>query len=271
MQSLPFRSDVASGSRMAEVVEFLGLPFHAWSLDRVHGWLAGRNVGSPFAYLVTPNVDHMVRLADAPAAVRRAYDEADVRLCDSRIMARLAGFLGVQLSVVPGSDLTADLFRTVLRRGDRLCLVGGQEGDGARLEALYPGVTIIQHLPPMGLRENAAARAAAVDAAVAAHASVTLFAVGSPQQELLAREMADRPDARGTALCVGASTDFLLGTQRRAPRVVQQLSLEWAWRLLGDPRRLARRYLIDGPAILPMAWRWYHARRDGQFAAVAVA
>ncbi len=244
-------------------VEFLGLRFNAWSLARVRGWLQERGIDSPYAYLVTPNVDHMVRLADAPAAVRRAYDEADLRLCDSRILARIAGFMGIQLSVVPGSDLTADLFRDALHDGNRMCLVGGEEGDGARLEAMYPGVKVVQHRPPMGLRTNAAARAAAIDAAIAARASVTLFAVGSPQQELLAREMADRPDARGTALCVGASTDFLLGTQNRAPRVVQQLSLEWAWRLLGDPRRLARRYLVEGPAIFPMAWRWSRARQQG--------
>lgn len=244
---------------MSERVEFLGLEFDTWSPARVRDWLAARDADSPYAYVVTPNVDHMIRLADAPAAIRRAYDEADLRLCDSRVLARLARWAGATLSVVPGSDLTAILFRDLLRPGDRLCLVGGEDGDGARLEALAPGVTIAQHRPPMGLRDDAAARARAVDAAVAAQARVTLFAVGSPQQELLAREMADRADARGTALCIGASTDFLLGTQRRAPRAVQRSGLEWAWRLLGDPRRLARRYLVEGPAIFPMVRRW---RRD---------
>lgn len=251
------------GRRVSERVEFLGLEFDAWSPARVRDWLAARETDSPYAYVVTPNVDHMIRLAEAPAAVRRAYDDADLRLCDSRVLARLARWAGVTLSVVPGSDLTAILFRDLLRPGDRLCLVGGEDGDGARLEALAstvaPGVTIAQHRPPMGLRDDAAARARAVDAAVAAQARVTLFAVGSPQQELLAHEMGDRSNARGTALCIGASTDFLLGTQRRAPEAVQKSGLEWAWRLLGDPRRLARRYLVEGPVIFPMVWRW---RRD---------
>lgn len=262
MRSSPQLHGVTDDRRAADVVEFLGLPFHTWSLDRVRDWLIARNADSPFAYVVTPNVDHMIRLADAPATVRRAYEEADLRLCDSRVLARLAGLAGARLGVVPGSDLTADLFRSVLRAGDRLCLVGGGEGDGARLEALYPGIAVMQHRPPMGLRDDAAARATAVDAAIAAHAAVTLFAVGSPQQELLAREMADRPEARGTALCIGASIDFLIGSQRRAPLLVQRMSLEWAWRLLSDPRRLARRYLVEGPTILPLVWRWRRARRD---------
>lgn len=265
--SLPTRRNAVSPpparavGRPGDAVEFLGLSFDTWSPARVRGWLAERGADSSFAYVVTPNVDHMIRLADAPAAVRRAYEQADLKLCDSRILARLAGLAGVRLSVVPGSDLTADLFRDGLRSGDRVCLVGGDKGDGARLEALYPGITVIQHRPPMGLRGDPAARAAAVDAAVGAQARVTLFAVGSPQQELLAREMADRRDARGTCLCIGASTDFLLGTQRRAPRLVQQMSLEWSWRLLTDPRRLARRYLVEGPTIFPMVWRWRQTRR----------
>ena len=244
-------------------VDFLGLAFDAWSPNSVRDWLRGRHADSSYAYLVTPNVDHMVRLADAPADVRRAYDDADLTLCDSRILARLAAFAGVRLSVVPGSDLTAELFGGTLLAGDRLCLVGGEDGDGARLEALCPGVSVVQHRPPMGLRGDAAARARAVDAAVAARARFILFAVGSPQQELLARETADRPDVRGTALCIGASTEFLLGTQRRAPRLIQQFSLEWAWRLGTNPRRLARRYLLEGPAIFPMVWRWHRSGGKG--------
>ena len=241
---------------------FLGLRFDAWSQREVLGWLSERETDRAFAYVVTPNVDHVVRLAEAPAEVRRSYDEAALVLCDSRILARLARWAaGVSLPVVPGSDLTAALFDQVLRDGDVVCLVGGGEGDGARLEARRPGIRVVQHRPPLGLRGDPAARARAVDAAVMTPARFTLFAVGSPQQELIAHEMAARAGAGGTGLCIGASTDFLLGRERRAPRLVQRLSLEWAWRLLGNPRRLARRYLVEGPAIFPMAWRWRRERR----------
>lgn len=241
---------------MTDSVEFLGLAFDAWSPDRVEDWLGTRDADSTYTYVVTPNVDHMVRLEGADAAVRRAYADAALRLCDSRILARLGALAGVTLSVVPGSDLTADVFARVLRPGDRVCLIGGNPGDVAALAARYPGITIVDHHPPMGLRHDAAARARAVDAAVAAKARLVLFAVGSPQQEQMAHEMAARPDARGTGLCIGASIDFLIGRQNRAPRIVQKMSMEWAWRLLTDPRRLAKRYLVEGPAIFPMVLRW---------------
>jgi N-acetylglucosaminyldiphosphoundecaprenol N-acetyl-beta-D-mannosaminyltransferase len=241
---------------MIDSVEFLGLDFDVWTPDRAREWLAKRTADSPYAYVVTPNVDHMVRLSGAPEDIQCAYADADVRLCDSRILARLADFAGVTLSVVPGSDLTAQVFEQVLQPGDRVCLIGGDGHDGDMLAARYPGITIIQHLPPMGLRHDAAARADAVDAAVAAQGRFVLFAVGSPQQELLAHEMAARADARGTGLCIGASIDFLIGRQNRAPRIVQRMSMEWAWRLLTDPRRLAKRYLVEAPAIFPMVLRW---------------
>ena len=248
--------------------EFLGLHFHAWSLSDVLVWLKGRGAEDAFAYVVTPNVDHVVRLADASAETRSSYDEAALLLCDSRILAALARWVaGMRLPVVPGSDLTAALFDQILLPGDVVCLVGGGEGDAVKLEGRVPGIQVTQYIPPMGLRSDRAARARAVDGAMAAQARFTLFAVGSPQQELLAHEMAGRPNARGTGMCIGASTDFLLGRERRAPRAVQRLSLEWAWRLMADPRRLARRYLVEGPLIFPLVRRWRRERaaaaRDG--------
>ena len=88
-----------------------------------------------------------------------------------------------------------------------------------------------------------------------------LLAVGAPQQELLAHEMRASGRVRGTGLCIGAGIDFLVGAQSRAPRLVQRAHLEWAWRLAREPRRLWRRYLVDGPAIFPIAWAWARARR----------
>ena len=245
---------------MTQRVEFLDLAFDSRPAAAVEAWLAERSSGSAFAYVVTPNVDHVVRLSGAPAEVRQAYADADLCLCDSRVLARLGRWAGVTLEVVPGSDLVAALFARVTRAGDRICLIGGSAADAEALQALHPALEILQHRPPMGLRTNAVAMGAAVAFAVASQARFTLLAVGSPQQELLAHHMAADPQARGTALCIGASVDFLVGTQTRAPRAVQSLGLEWAWRLATDPRRLARRYLVEGPAIFAMVWRW---RRGG--------
>lgn len=241
--------------------EFLGLEFHCLTLDDTLAWVAARTAESPFAYVVTPNVDHMIRLPRLSPDLRHAYEDADLRLCDSRVLARLAKMAGVRLTVAPGSDLTRRLLGEVLADGDTVCLIGGTEAHRGRLSALYPRLHFVQHVPPMGLLHDTAARAAAIGAAVVAGARVTLLGVGSPQQELIALEMRRNPRMRGTALCVGASVDFLVGNERRAPALVQRAGLEWAWRLALSPKRLARRYLIEGPAIFPAVWRWSRARR----------
>jgi exopolysaccharide biosynthesis WecB/TagA/CpsF family protein len=110
----------------------------------------------------------------------------------------------------------------------------------------------------MGLRHNVPAQLAAAQFAAAEKARLTILAVGSPQQELLARLIALQADATGIGLCVGAALDFITGTERRAPLAFQKLGLEWFFRLASDPRRLWRRYLVEGPKIFALWWRAGH-------------
>jgi exopolysaccharide biosynthesis WecB/TagA/CpsF family protein len=90
---------------------------------------------------------------------------------------------------------------------------------------------------------------------------ILLLCVGCPAQELIARLIAQLGRPTGIALCVGASIDFLTGRQTRAPRWLQKLSLEWAYRLALEPRRLWRRYLVDSPKILRIFFATRSARR----------
>ncbi|MFZ5707799.1 MAG: WecB/TagA/CpsF family glycosyltransferase [Pseudomonadota bacterium] len=239
-------------------MEFLGLRFDPAGAAQMRAILRARTKDDRCAYIVTPNVDHVVRLADLPcdAPEWAAYREAGWCLCDSRILSFLARLWGMRLPVVTGSDLTADLFDTIAVAGDRVCVIGGQAADIGRLASLFPGLDLVQHIPPMGLRHDAAARAQAADFAVASQARFTLLAVGSPQQELIAADVARRPDARGTLLCVGASLDFLVGRERRAPRWMRLVGLEWFHRLCVSPRRMWRRYLLSGPRILLILYRY---------------
>lgn len=237
---------------------FLGLDFDPLDLGEASRWLADRAADAPFGYVVTPNVDHLVRL-HGPAATAElwdAYRGAALTLCDSRILRKVARLRGVRLALAAGSDLTERLLRRVIRPDDRLCLLGGDEATAAALRALCPAVTLCQHMPPMGLLRDRAAMAEAAAFAASARARFTLIAVGSPQQEVLARRIAAHPDAVGTGLCIGASVDFLTGRLRRAPRWMQRCGVEWLHRLLSEPRRMWRRYLVEGPRILLLAMRW---------------
>lgn len=236
---------------------FLDVDFDRLTREEVLDRLARVDATEPFSYLVTPNVDHLVKLhRDEAHGLRGIVAGARYCLCDSRILARLARMKKVELHVVTGSDLTAGLFAKVLRPGDRVAIVGGDSAMVQALAARFPSVELIHHAPPMGLLQNASAMQATADFVAAARARFSFLAIGFPQQELIAAMVARDPDARGMALCVGASLDFLTDRQRRAPQVMQRLGLEWAYRLSREPRRLWRRYLVDGPTIFRMAWNW---------------
>jgi exopolysaccharide biosynthesis WecB/TagA/CpsF family protein len=246
-------------------MNYLGLRFDPIDMDGACAILRSRTCDDAYAYMVTPNVDHVVRLAELPATSIEwnAYRQADWCLCDSRVLSLFAAADGVPLPVVPGSDLTANLFGSILTAGDRLCIIGGHPGDPARLIAGWPDLDIVQYIPPMGLRHDAEAREQAARFAATSGARFTLLAVGSPQQELIATAIGRLPNARGTALCIGASLDFLVGRERRAPRWMRRMALEWLHRLWVNPRRMWRRYLPAAPRMLRLRWRYRHSVRRG--------
>ena len=238
---------------------FLDVSFDVLPSDRLVSRIEAVSSNTPFQYLVTPNVDHLVRLhrrgSDVPG-LAEAYRRADLCICDSRVLARLARWRGVSLPVVTGSDLTAALFEGVIGEGDRIAIVGGNAAMLDDLRTRYPKIDFVQHCPPMGLMRNPDARRAAAEFIAREHARFTFICVGSPQQELIAAEASTIDGGRGMAFCVGAALEFITGQTRRAPPLARSLGLEWAHRLLSDPRRLWRRYLVEGPAIFLLAYRW---------------
>jgi exopolysaccharide biosynthesis WecB/TagA/CpsF family protein len=203
-----------------------------------------------YAYAVTPNVDHVIRFWD-DASFRELYRNAGFVLLDSRFLAYLLRLVaGLRLPTSPGSDVTARLFGDVIKPDDKVVVIGGTAEQAEVLSRKY-GLRGLRHLNPrMGFINDPAD----VEECLRFIESESpfrfcLLAVGSPQQEVLAKALQSRARARGLALCVGASINFLTGTERRAPRWMQNLGFEWLYRLLNDPGRLAKRYLVRGPRI----------------------
>lgn len=209
-----------------------------------------------FAYVVTPNVDHIVQLETAgDPDLAAAYRDAALCLCDSRIVARLARWSGGDLPVVAGSDLTYDLLEHALP-ATCVAVVGGNRALHLDLVERYPRFAWVFYEPPMGVRRNPAARRQIAEFIEQSAANVIFFAIGAPQSEIVCAEIRMRGRARGVALCIGASLEFLSGAKRRAPLWMQRASLEWLYRLMSEPRRLWRRYLVDGPRIFSIWSRW---------------
>lgn len=244
------------------IVQFIDVAFTASATSSVIEEVRARPAGAPFVYIVTPNVDHVVRLQRSRSDLWPAYRAAWMTLCDSRILARLARRVGFALPVVPGSDLTAEMFDHVIEPWDRVAILGGRPSVIQALADRYGLLDVRHYNPPMGFIGDPVEIARAVRFVVDARARYTFLAVGSPQQEILAHRVLRAGTGTGIGFCVGASLDFLTGVQDRAPPLMQRMSLEWAYRLGANPRRMWRRYLIEGPEIFQIArdWRRSHVR-----------
>ncbi|RKK01324.1 WecB/TagA/CpsF family glycosyltransferase [Pseudoroseomonas wenyumeiae] len=232
----------------------LGVRFDALDLTGALALLTAREPTAPFAYVVTPNADHWIRLQDQPR-LRPLYDAAWLSLCDSRILRLLAARRGVALELAPGSDLTQRLFNEVIGPETPVTVIGGTEAVVEALRARYGLARLAHHNPPMGFIRDPAAVAAVVDFVRAHPARFVLLCVGSPQQEKLAAAIVAAGGASGIGLCVGAAAEFVAGVKQRAPEWVQRASLEWLHRLGSEPRRLWRRYLLEAPRLLRLMAR----------------
>ena len=135
-------------------------------------------------------------------------------------------------------------------------LVGGGEADSAdsaaaALSARYPGLRIAGTVvPPFGFEAVPGYLDELYDRIVDSAADLVYVGLGFPKQERFAAPLSARMPATWFLGC-GGGIGMAAGTAKRSPRWVQQLGLEWTHRLAQEPRRLAKRYLVDDiPAAL---------------------
>ena len=216
--------------------------------------------GQGFA-LATINLDHLVKLARDPS-FRQVYAAQDLVCADGNPIVWLSRLARRPVSLVPGSDMVVPLAHQAARAGVTVALMGSTEETlAAAAEGLtqsVPGLRIAACIaPPMGFDPAGAAAEQILHQIEASGARLVFVALGAPKQEIFAAFGRQQAPGLGFA-SIGAGLDFLSGRQQRAPQWVRALAMEWAWRMLSNPRRLAKRYL-DCALILPEqarnAWR----------------
>jgi N-acetylglucosaminyldiphosphoundecaprenol N-acetyl-beta-D-mannosaminyltransferase len=210
-------------------------------------------VGARIVHFVHP---HALNVAYADRRLGSQLDSADLVLPDGfgiRVAARLLG-VAVQHNL-NGSDLWPLLIRRAAAEGVPLVFVGAAPGVALscaqRLEEEIPGLEI--PIVSDGYLDETASRELTAKIG-ALDRCMVLVGMGTPLQEAWTwTHLAALPGV--TALTVGALFDFMSGNKPRAPHAWRELGLEWLHRLLLEPRRLGRRYLVGNPLFLLRAAR----------------
>jgi N-acetylglucosaminyldiphosphoundecaprenol N-acetyl-beta-D-mannosaminyltransferase len=233
-------------------IRLLNGRFDAVTLSETIELVADRIRSDKRGYLCTVNVAILMMMRKDPR-LQAFVDRAAVVVADGQPLIWSSGWLSRKLPErVAGVELVDQLCALAAREGHGVYLLGSKlstaEEVARRLTARHPGLTISGIADGYFGTADAPARAAAV---AASGAKILVVAMGVPRQEHFIEE---QWEALGVpfAIGVGGSFDVLAGLKARAPRLLQRVGLEWAFRMAQEPRRLFKRYLVTNTAF---AWQ----------------
>ena len=212
--------------------------------------------------LVTPNVDHLVKL-QKDKDFYEVYRKADWVVCDSNIVCRASKLLKKPLpEAIPGSSFFTDYYMYHKDDPDcRIFLLGAAEGIAEKAmrninSKVGRDIVVGAHSPSFGFEKNESECQDLVRMVNGSGATVLLVGVGAPKQEKWIMKYKDMMPGVKLFMALGATIDFEAETLKRAPEAWRKLGLEWLYRFLKEPKRLFKRYFIDD-----MKFFWYFGKQ----------
>jgi exopolysaccharide biosynthesis WecB/TagA/CpsF family protein len=195
--------------------------------------------------VATMNLDHVVKLRRDPgfAVAYRAHSHV---VADGNPIVWLSRLAGQQIDLIPGSELIDPLCVRAAAAEVGVAFIGATEETlekaAAELESRHHGLRVVCRIaPPMGFDPDGESARAIASSVQDQEAGLCFLALGAPKQERLAARLKDLVPRCGF-VSIGVGLDFIAGSQTRAPLWIRRLALEWVWRMLGNPGRLAARY-----------------------------
>lgn len=213
--------------------------------------------------LATLNLDHLTKLLCDPAFAA-AYTAHDLIVADGQPVVWLSKLAKQPVELMPGSDLIVPMCELAAETGTSIALLGSHKhalaAAARNLKSQVKGLRVsMSHAPPYGFDPTGDGAAQICDLLNESGAGLCFIALGAPKQEIFAAFAREKCPQIGFA-SIGAGLDFLAGEQRRAPKWMRALALEWLWRALLSPVRMVPRY-AKCFAILPDLVRRARAQR----------
>lgn len=241
-------------------INFFNLAFDTVTLDEAVNKIVEAAVNHKHGLVVTPNVDHIV-LMERDHEMRSIFQQALFRFADGMPLVWLSHLLfqNPLPERVAGSDLFPAVCQAAARENLSVFFLGGNPGvaeaAAAKLRVKNPDLIVSGiYCPPFGFELDTEETNQIISKINDSGARILFIGVGSPKQEKWAYSNLASLNT-GPILCIGASFDFIAGTVKRAPRFIQKSGFEWLWRLIKEPRRLWRRYILRDSRFIFLAFR----------------
>lgn len=212
------------------------------------------------SYVVTPNVDHIVRL-EKDEELQKVYKNASLILTDGKPLIWISKWYKTPIKEkISGSDLFPRVCQLAANKNYTMYLLGAAEGvadTAARnLMKKYPGLNIVgTYSPPFGFEKNEQEMNKIKAQIQNVHPDILIVGLGCPKQE---KFMYYHCKELGVPISfgLGASIDFEAGNIKRAPKWMSNHGLEWLYRFSKEPKRLFKRYFVDDLKIIQVARKY---------------
>ena len=200
---------------------------------------------------------HSFVVAQDDATFADALLEADALIPDGISIVRASRWLKVEnapVEKIAGADLYAFEMDKLEKKGGTCFFLGSSPevltSIKFKVEEKYPHIRVDTYSPPFTASFSRTENLEMLDAVKKADPDLLWVGMTAPKQEKWLYDHWQELDIRCHTGAIGAVFDFVAGTKKRAPKKWIDLGLEWLYRLLQEPRRLAGRYLRDNPVFL---------------------
>ena len=199
----------------------------------------------------TPNVDHLMKLQKDNEFLE-AYSISDYNICDSQILIYASKFLGTPIKEkIAGSDFFPIFCKFHRHNQDiKIFLLGAAPGIAQKAQKIINkqigrNIIVDSYSPSFGFEKNKKECQKIIDIVNSSGANVLVVGVGAPKQEKWIYHYRKQLPSINIFMGLGATIDFASGKIQRSPKWMSQVGLEWLFRLLCEPQRLWKRYLVD--------------------------
>lgn len=241
-------------------IKFLNTYVDNLTMDEAINKIDELIINKKTSYVVTPNVDHIVKLEDDREFVE-VYKEADLILTDGMPLIWISKLKkNPIIEKISGSDLFPEVCKLASKKGYKIFLLGAAEGVAAKaaenLISKYDKLNIVgTYSPSYGFEKDQLEIKKIIGMVNEANPDILAVGLGAPKQEkflYMYRKQLNVP----VSLAIGASIDFEAGNIKRAPEWMQRSGLEWAYRLGKEPKRMFKRYLVDDMKIFKLIFKY---------------